>query len=167
MVATNDPNRTIWFQKATCGLKPCSREFIISTKAAELVPVIINRIHFGIIGTMQVTFELQIIGRICKDQINRFSGQTVHHIDAIASNNFVQWKRHSRLHRCHRTLNFGHIFLPLLGSLLSSFVVSNLSQRRFEVNFFIESIGYYFLLIQHIVYRFERTSMVWGYSQTP
>ena len=40
-----------------------------------------------------------------------------------------------------------------------------MSQSRFAVNFFFKSVTYIFLLIQYIVYGFERTSMVWGHTK--
>ena len=40
-----------------------------------------------------------------------------------------------------------------------------MSQRRFAVNFFFESMSYEIFLIQDVVDWFERTSMVWGYTK--
>ncbi len=62
--------------------------------------MIINRINTGVIGAVQITFELQVIGGICKDQVDRILWQAVHHFDAIARLNRIDRKRGLRLRCC-------------------------------------------------------------------
>ena len=51
---------------------------------------------------MQFALELQIVGRIGKDQIDRRFGKRLHDLDAIARKNTVQRKRFCALSVFHR-----------------------------------------------------------------
>jgi hypothetical protein len=55
------------------------------------------------------------------------------------------------------------MFCLFNGGLARSLIDPNVSQRRFAVKSFFESMGYELFLIQDIVHRLERTSMMWGY----
>jgi hypothetical protein len=62
-----------------------------------LVPCIIDGIDLRIVGAVQITLQLQVVGRVCKDQIDRAGRQAVHHFDAIAIDNRIEWERLSPL----------------------------------------------------------------------
>jgi len=52
--------------------------------------MIVNGVHFRLIRAMQVTVELEIVGGISKDYIDRMIGQTIESGDAIAFENGVE-----------------------------------------------------------------------------
>ena len=114
---------------------------------------------------MKLAFQLQIIGRICENQVNRIRRQRVHHFDAIALENLVQWKWHSRIGWRHRTLCRCHIYLPLSRTIVGLIGCTQSESKVIRRQTLFESISYDFFLIQDIVYRFERTSMVWGHAK--
>jgi hypothetical protein len=64
---------------------------------------------------VQIALELQVVGRISKDQVNRFLWKAVHHLDAVPIQNRIERER-------LRTLGFGHRlhFLPLSRRLVRS-----------------------------------------------
>ena len=51
--------------------EPGAREAVVVGDARELVPRIVDRIDLGIVRPAQLAFELQIVGRIGEDQIDR------------------------------------------------------------------------------------------------
>ena len=70
VIASNHPDRAIGLENASCRFQPVAGERVIGCKAVELIPVIVNRIHLGVIRAMQICFELQVIGWIGEDKIN-------------------------------------------------------------------------------------------------
>ena len=52
VIAAYDPNCAMRLENSTCGFQPIAGELVIDREAVELVPMIIDRIHFGIIRPM-------------------------------------------------------------------------------------------------------------------
>mmetsp|Transcript_23240 Transcript_23240/g.39979 ORF Transcript_23240/g.39979 Transcript_23240/m.39979 type:complete len:225 (+) Transcript_23240:1414-2088(+) len=115
VIAADDPDRTVRLEQAAGGLQPGRGEFVIGAEGIELIPMIINRIHLAVVGAMQIAFQLQVIGRIGKDQINRAGRQAVHHINAVARNNLVQGKRLSALYMFRHRLPLSPARFVLVG----------------------------------------------------
>ena len=69
--------------------------------------MVIDGIDLGIVRTVKIALQLQVIGRICKDQIDRPRRKRIHDINAIARYDLVQRKR-ARLCR----LGFHRHILP-------------------------------------------------------
>ena len=90
MITANHPNCPIGFQQALGGGKPVAAEFVIGGKAGKLIPVIINGVHFGIVGAVQIALQLQVIRRVRKYKVNAARRQGIHLLDAIARQNLVQ-----------------------------------------------------------------------------
>ena len=66
-----------------------ARERVIFGEIGELVPVVVDRVDQALIGTRQRAFELQIIGRIGEDEVDRGFGQRVHLRHAVADQDRV------------------------------------------------------------------------------
>ncbi len=158
VIAADHPDRAVGLQKTAGRRKPIAGEFVIDLEAVELIPMIVNGIDLGIIGSVQIAAQLQVIGRIREDKIDGFGRKTVHHLDAIAIENRIQRERRRAL-----DLGFGRHVCLFDGGLARSLIDPNVSQRRFAVKRFFESMGYELFLIQDIVHGFERKSMMWGH----
>ena len=66
--------------------------------------MVIDRIDQAVVGAMQVALQLQVIGRVGKDQIDRACWKGAHQLDAIACQYLVARKRHRFCRfgfRCH------------------------------------------------------------------
>ena len=84
--------------------QPVAGEAVIVGEAAELVPVIVDRIHLGLVGAAQLAAQLHVVGRIGEDQIGAAFGQRVHARHAVAFDDLIQFQR------CHgpaRNINSG------------------------------------------------------------
>ena len=90
VIAADHPDRAVRFQQAAGGGQPIAGEGVIGGKAGKLVPMVIDRIDLGIVGTVQIALQLQVVGRVGKDQVHAALGQAVHDLDAVAAQNLVQ-----------------------------------------------------------------------------
>ena len=108
VIRSDHPDGAIRLKQSACRLEPVLGEFVIGGETRELVPGVIDRIHLAVVGAMQIALELEIVGRIGKDQINACLWQAVHHLDAIPGDNRVEGER-------RRALGLGHCrhLLPL------------------------------------------------------
>ena len=99
------------------GSQPFAGKLVINRKARKLVPVVIHRIHFRVVGAVQFALQLQVIGRIGKNQIHRIRRQTVHQLDAVSSENRIERERIRALNLGHLGHSLPHISAPLAGAL--------------------------------------------------
>src|SRR6266849_3573902 len=90
MITANHPKASIGFQHTPDFLEPTQCEFIVSGKIAELIPVVIDPIDFGIIRTPQLAAELQIVRRVGENGINRLGGQFRQNAQAVADKNTIE-----------------------------------------------------------------------------
>ncbi len=72
------------------GLEPGAGEFVIGGEARELVPIVVDRVDLGIVGPLQVALELQVVGRVGEDEIDRMLGKFFERGDAIADQNTIE-----------------------------------------------------------------------------
>ena len=71
VVGADHPQRRRRFHDAAAGEQPGAGEIVIGGKGGELVPVVVDGIDMGFVGALEIALELQIVGRICKHQIDR------------------------------------------------------------------------------------------------
>jgi hypothetical protein len=55
-----------------------------------LVPVVVDGIDFGIVGTLQIALELKVVGRIGEHKIDAIRRELVHLGDAVAHDDAVR-----------------------------------------------------------------------------
>ena len=94
VIAADNPDRACIFQNAAAGSQPFMGEEVIGIEAVELVPVVGNAFYFGVIRTGEITAELQIVWRVCKDEIHRVFRHAVHHVDAITLDDHIFQRVH-------------------------------------------------------------------------
>jgi hypothetical protein len=82
---------------------------------------------------VQIPLELQVIGWVGKDKVNAAFGQAVHDINAIPRKDFIQGKRANALG------HYVHLSASVPGTFCARWLFTKMSQNRFAVNFFIES----------------------------
>ena len=76
--------RAVRLQHAARGEQPGAGEGVVGLEAVELVPVVVDGVDLRLVGAVQIAVELQIVGRIGKDHVDRFFGQPVERGDAVA-----------------------------------------------------------------------------------
>ena len=86
VVGADDPDCRRWLHQPAHRHQPGAREVVIGRKARKLVPVIVDRVDLGVVGALEVALELQIVGRVGEDEIDRSCRKTRHFGDAIADN---------------------------------------------------------------------------------
>ena len=84
VIGADHPDRAGILQRAPRRVHPVAGERIIGLEAREFVPVVVDRVHLRLVGPGQPAAKLQIIGRIGEDEIDRFFGERIHRLDAIA-----------------------------------------------------------------------------------
>ena len=107
VIAADHPERAVRLEQAAGGGQPIAGKAVVGGEAGKLVPVVVHGIDHGIVGAVQLALELQVVGRICEDQVDRPRRQAVHHLDAVAAKDLVQ-----RKHGCLRRFGLRHL-LPL------------------------------------------------------
>ncbi len=75
VIGADHPQRGGRLHHAPAGDEPGAGEVVIGRKAGEFVPVVIDRIDAGIVGTLEIAAQLQIIGRVGEDQIDALRRQ--------------------------------------------------------------------------------------------
>src|SRR5204862_7008370 len=66
------------------GEQPGAGEIIIGCEGRKLVPVVVDGVDVGFVGSLEIALELQVVRRISKHQIDRTGRQFRHLGDAIA-----------------------------------------------------------------------------------
>ena len=84
VVGADHPQRRRRFHDAAAGQEPGAGEIVIGGEGGELVPVVVDGIDMGFVGTLEVALELQIVGRVREHQVDRAGRQFRHLGDAIA-----------------------------------------------------------------------------------
>src|SRR5262249_58242010 len=89
-IGANHPDGGRGFHDAAASCEPELREFVISGKAGELVPVIVNRIDMRVVGPFQIAGKLKVVRWVGKNEINRLRRQLRYPGDAVADKNAVR-----------------------------------------------------------------------------
>ena len=70
--------------------QPVAGEIVVGGEAVELVPIVVDRVDPAAFGPEQVAAELQIVGRVGEDHVDRLVGQPRHLGDAVALDDLVE-----------------------------------------------------------------------------
>ena len=76
VIGTNDPKAGLRLHDAAALGQPSAGKGVIIGKACEFIPIIVDRIHYALVGARQSAFQLQIIGGIGKNEIHTGIGGT-------------------------------------------------------------------------------------------
>ena len=71
-------------------------------EASELVPMIVDRIHLGLVGAAQLAAQLHVVRWIGEHQIGAPLGQGPHALHAIAFDHLIQFQRCHLPARCYQ-----------------------------------------------------------------
>lgn len=85
VVATNNPDCPGVFQHTTAFSKPSRRKIVIGLHIIKFVPLVINRINYGLVRPKKLVLELKVIGRISKNQVYGLIGQGFQYLNTITS----------------------------------------------------------------------------------
>ena len=102
VIRTDHPERAGVFQDAAGLGEPGAGELVVLGEAGELVPVVIDGIDFGLVGTAQFVLELQVVGRVGEDQVGAAIGQGAHILHAIALDHLIQLETRHAPHRFYQ-----------------------------------------------------------------
>jgi len=72
VVRPDHPERGRALHHAPAGNEPRAGEIVVGGEARELVPRVIDRVDARIVRTLEVALQLQVIGRIGKNEVDRF-----------------------------------------------------------------------------------------------
>jgi len=83
MIAADHPDRAVIFQDTSGRGEPFARESVIGREAVqriaafagELVPGIVDAVDLRVVRSVKITCELQVIGRIGKNDVDRTGRQ--------------------------------------------------------------------------------------------
>jgi hypothetical protein len=99
VVGADDPDRSVGLEQPARGGQPGAGKLVVDLEARELVPLVVDSVDLGIVRTVQVALELQVVRRVCKNQIDGAFRKAVHHLDAITGQNLIE--RQSFCRRYH------------------------------------------------------------------
>jgi hypothetical protein len=92
VIGADHPQRAGILQAAARRHQPFAGEAVIDFKGTELVPMIVDRIHLGLVGPAQFAAQLHVVGRIGEHQVGAAFGQRLHALHAIALDHLVQFQ---------------------------------------------------------------------------
>ena len=90
VIGADYPQRTVGLQNPPRLGQPFAGELVIGRKTVEFVPGVSDRVDMAAIGPRQITAELEIVGRIGENHVDRGARQTPHRLDAIARQDLAQ-----------------------------------------------------------------------------
>ena len=97
VVGADHPQRAAVFEHAPAACQPFAAEGIVLGEAGELVPVVVDRVDAGVVGPEELLLELQVVGRVGEDQVDRFFRQARQHLAAVAGQDLVEGQGRVRL----------------------------------------------------------------------
>src|SRR5207237_10875033 len=84
MIGSEHPQCLIRLEDSPSLPQPGAREGFIISERLKFVPVVIDRSDLALIGPVQVAIELEIIGWIGEDEIDRCGRNLAHLLEAVA-----------------------------------------------------------------------------------
>ena len=84
VIGADHPQRRRRLHHAPRRHQPGAGEVVIGRKARKLVPIVVDRVDFTVVGTFQVALELEIVRGVGEDEIDRTGREPRHLGDAIA-----------------------------------------------------------------------------------
>ena len=94
VIGADHPQRRRRLHHPAAGGEPGAREVIVGRKARELVPVVVDGVDMAVVRTLEVALELEVVGRIGKNEIDgsrcemRQAGDAVADHDAMVFRGF-------------------------------------------------------------------------------
>ena len=73
--------------------KPGAGEGVVFGEIGEFVPVVVDRVDQALVGARQRALELQVVGRIGEDEIDRGLGEPHHLGHAVADEDRIARRR--------------------------------------------------------------------------
>ena len=92
MVRSDDPQSPVVFQHAAGGFEPCNRKVVIGAEIGEMIPFVINAVNQRIVGTQQLSAQLEIVRRVGENHVHRFFGQGIHQFDTVARKDDIRFQ---------------------------------------------------------------------------
>jgi hypothetical protein len=108
VIAPDDPERAVWLQQPPRPVEPSPGEAIVLGKAGEAIPGRVDAVDPAVVGAEQLAAELQVIGRIGEDQVDRPRRQPRHYLDAVADQHLVLRRLSKSPHRSRLPLESRH-----------------------------------------------------------
>ena len=90
MIGADDPKRRGGLHHAAAGEKPGAGEIVIGREARKFVPVVVDRVDLRVVRALEVVLELQIIGRVGEDEVDRGGRKLRELRDAIADQDAIE-----------------------------------------------------------------------------
>jgi hypothetical protein len=122
VVAADDPDRAVVLEDAVRFLEPGAGEAVVRGEGVELVPIVGDRVDMRAVGTEQLAAQLQVIGGVCEDHVDRLGGERLHRRDAVSAQDLVE-RQHRRLVRGGdprpRDFDHTHVLAPNIGCIPS------------------------------------------------
>ncbi len=84
MIAADHPDRAVVLQHPAAAGQPFTGEAVVGFERRELVPVVVDRVDLGVVGTQQLAAELEIVGGVGEHEVDRLLGQARQRLEAIA-----------------------------------------------------------------------------------
>jgi hypothetical protein len=84
VIGADDPDGAVRLEHAARSQQPGAGEGVIGLETVELVPRIVDGVDLGLVGPVQIAAELQIVGRIGEDRVDRVLRQALERGDAVA-----------------------------------------------------------------------------------
>ena len=93
VVRPDHPERRRALHDAPAGDQPGAGKIVVGGKARELVPGVVDRVDARIVRTLEVALQLQVIGRVGKNEVDRFRRQRCHLGNAVTDQNSAALER--------------------------------------------------------------------------
>src|SRR5690606_30025911 len=100
VIAADHPDAAARLEDALCFLEPRMGKTVVGSETVELVPIIVDRVDLASVGTGEIAPELEIIRRVCKDDVDRSCGERAHRLYAIALQDAVERQLRGRRFGC-------------------------------------------------------------------
>ena len=96
VIGADHPERAGGLQHALAGGQPGAGEIVVGGEARELVPVVIDRVDLGIVGTLEIALKLEVVGRVGENEIDAVGREFRHLGDAVANDDARRMRRRWR-----------------------------------------------------------------------
>ncbi len=90
VVGADDPKGGGGLHYAAAGEQPGAGEIVIGREARKLVPIVVDRVDLRIVRALEVVLELQIVGGIGEDEVDRGGRKLREFRDAVADQDAIE-----------------------------------------------------------------------------
>ena len=99
VIAADHPQTAVGLQNALALRQPGPCEIVVSQEAFEAIPLVGDGIDMAAVGPVEIAAELEIVGRIGKDEIDAGIGQLAQPLHAVTIENLSK-RQGNRLFCC-------------------------------------------------------------------